>query len=94
MVAHLSDNQILMLRLQGSCALGTSSQMESALDLSVHGCGTSAQKIIKETPFQLHPDKKKGFEPRSGHMWDKPSSAFGCARWFFSGFSRFRPPTD
>ena len=25
---------------------------------------------------------------------DKPSSACGCARWFFSGFSRFRPPTD
>ena len=32
-----------------------------------------------------------GFESRSGHMWDKPSSACGCARWFFLWFSRFRP---
>ena len=24
----------------------------------------------------------------------KPSSACGCARWFFSGSARFRPPTD
>ena len=25
---------------------------------------------------------------------EKPSSACACARWFFSRFSRFRPPTD
>ena len=32
--------------------------------------------------------------PHTGHMWDKPSSACGCARWFFLKFSNFRPPTD
>ena len=31
-----------------------------------------------------------GFEPDTGHMWDKLSSACGCAMCFFSGFSRFR----
>ena len=25
------------------------------------------------------------------HMWDKPSSACGCVRWFFPGYSGFRP---
>ena len=25
------------------------------------------------------------FEPRTGHMWDKPSSACGCVRWFSRG---------
>ena len=25
------------------------------------------------------------------HMWDKPSSTCGCARWFFPGYSGFRP---
>ena len=31
---------------------------------------------------------------RLGHKWHKPRSAFGRARWFSSGFSRFHPPTD
>ena len=27
----------------------------------------------------------------TSHMWDKPSSACGCVRWFFPGYSGFRP---
>ena len=26
-----------------------------------------------------------GFEPHTGHMWDKSSSACGCVRWFSRG---------
>ena len=25
------------------------------------------------------------------HMWDEPTSACGCVRWFFNGYSGFRP---
>ena len=32
-----------------------------------------------------------GFEPHMGHKWDKSSSTCGCVRWFFPGYSRFRP---
>ena len=32
-----------------------------------------------------------GFEPRSGHMWDKPSSASGWSGGFFPGIPLFRP---
>ena len=32
-----------------------------------------------------------GFEPHTGHKWDKSSSTCGCVRWFFPGYSRFRP---
>ena len=32
-----------------------------------------------------------GFEPHTGYMWDKSSSTCGCVRWFFPGYSRFRP---
>ena len=32
-----------------------------------------------------------GFEPHTGHKWDKSSSTCACVRWFFPGYSRFRP---
>ena len=32
-----------------------------------------------------------GFEPHTGHKWDKSSSTWGCVRWFFPGYSRFCP---
>ena len=32
-----------------------------------------------------------GFEPHTGQKWDKSSSTCGCVRWFFPGYSRFRP---
>ena len=40
-----------------------------------------------------------GFDPRIGHMWDKPNSACEFARFFcccfsFQGFSRFRPTSS
>ena len=31
------------------------------------------------------------FEPRSGHMWESPSSAYGRQVGFFPGSSGFRP---
>ena len=40
--------------------------------------------------FDPH-ERRVGFEPRTGHMWDKSSSACMCVRCFFLEYSYFRP---
>ena len=50
------------------------------------------KKFKNETYYALK--EQNHFKPRTGHIWDKPSSACGCVRYFFPGILPFSPNLD
>ena len=56
--------------------------------MKFHDASLYGFKVIERTRWRqdfVRDKIQREIEPHTGHMWDKPSSAWGCVRWFSQG---------